>query len=80
LPRNTPSGGKEHAEVPLMLRGLDALSAYGTYLQKTFWPSPLCIFYPIPEQSPIMSAVAGALLLAGVTGLTWRYRQRCRGY
>ncbi len=32
--------------VPLISRGLNALSSYGAYFRQTFWPSDLAVFYP----------------------------------
>jgi tetratricopeptide (TPR) repeat protein len=69
------------------LRGLDrfpadirignALTAYGKYIFKLFWPSGLAVYYPHPEKAlslPI-ALVAGACLLLA-TALAWQWRAR----
>ena len=68
---------KDTQQVPLALRGLNALSAYGQYLWQTFWPYPLCIFYPLPEELPLTGALIGALLLGGLTLVAVRTRRLC---
>ena len=68
---------KDLQQVPLILRGLNALSAYATYLWQTFWPEPLCIFYPLPEKLPLAGAVFGALLLSGLTLAAVHTRRLC---
>jgi protein O-mannosyl-transferase len=68
---------KDTQQVPLTLRGINALSAYGQYLMQTFWPYPLCIFYPLPEELPLTGALVGALLLGGLTLVAVRSRRPC---
>ena len=62
-------------QVPLTLRGLNALSAYGTYLRQFLWPNPLCVFYPLPLEPPFFLASVGVLLLVGLTALSFSWRR-----
>ena len=68
---------KNLQQVPLILRVLNSLSAYSTYFWQTFWPEPLCIFYPLPETLPLAGAVAGAFLLGGLTLAAGHTRRHC---
>ena len=66
---------KSTDEVPLAPRALNVFSAYGEYLRQTFWPNPLCIFYPLPHHQPIANAISGGLLLAAVSWLALQSRK-----
>jgi len=64
------------AQVPLDVRLLNALAAYGTYLWKTIWPLDLAVFYPHAgylSGDPLAAlrgpALGGAALLVGVSAL-----------
>jgi tetratricopeptide (TPR) repeat protein len=72
------SGGavKSLREVPLALRALNMPVAYVTYIAKTIWPVNLCISYPLPEKLPVLAAAVSSVLLAGMTGLVFRWRLR----
>lgn len=48
-------------KAPLGLRFANAMVEYVVYLRKTFWPSDLAVFYPMPHSIP-----ASQWLLAGV--------------
>jgi tetratricopeptide (TPR) repeat protein len=52
--------------LPLDLRFENALVSYATYLEKTFWPANLAIFYPYARIQPWAVLVSG-LLLAGLS-------------
>lgn len=53
------------AELPFANRLANAITAYAAYVEKTFWPSHLAFFYPIPRYvSPAPTIIACALLLA----------------
>src|ERR1022692_625413 len=55
------------ASLPVMQRVGNAVVACATYLEKTFWPAGLAVFYPLPEKLPaVVVLVAGAALL-GIT-------------
>lgn len=62
--------------MPLGLRVENALTAYGTYLAKTFWPRDLAVFYPIPVSIPLWQAICsmGALLVVSVAVIRFRRR------
>jgi tetratricopeptide (TPR) repeat protein len=53
------------AELPFAHRLANAATAYAAYIEKTFRPSHLAFFYPIPRHvSPAPTCIACALLLA----------------
>jgi tetratricopeptide (TPR) repeat protein len=57
-------------------RGGNALVSYCRYLEKSFWPTDLAVFYPYPEYWPIhMVLLAGGLIL-GISGLLFVQRRR----
>ena len=49
--------------IPLNVRLANAFVAYARYLEKTFWPHDLAVFYPHPGRSLPIWQVAGAVLL-----------------
>lgn len=54
----------------------NALVSYATYLGKSFWPTKLAVFYPLPAAVPLPAAIAaGALLLAITVLVVWRLRR-----
>jgi len=66
-------------QFPLHLRIANALIAYERYLGKTFWPSGLVIFYPLPDHWSWIRAMAATAigLLGGISWLVWRIRRQC---
>jgi tetratricopeptide (TPR) repeat protein len=52
------------AILPLAQRATNALVACVTYLEKTFWPAGLAVFYPLPDTLP-----AGIVIVAGAVAL-----------
>jgi tetratricopeptide (TPR) repeat protein len=58
-------------------RVANALSAYASYLAKTFRPESLAVFYPYPDSLGLFTwRVAAALaVLGGITALAWRLRR-----
>ena len=57
-------------------RLLNAALGYVGYLQKSFWPANLSVFYPTPTEMPVGTALLALLLCAGITLLVlWRARQ-----
>lgn len=63
------------AGVPLEWRLVNVSVAYVTYLEKTFWPSGLCVFNPFPEKLPIARAVISLALLLMGTAAAWHWRK-----
>lgn len=54
----------------------NALVSYVVYLAKSFWPTKLAAFYPLPGAVPLAKAMgAGALLLAITALVVWRLRR-----
>ena len=67
---------RNRADVPIDLRVLNSLSAYGEYLRQALWPNPLCIFYPLPHRLPLVAALVSALFLAAISSLAlWRRKE-----
>src|SRR5260370_4683163 len=64
--------------MPLSWRLRNAVYSSLAYLDKAIWPSHLAVFYPHPENSLAWwKVIAAALVLAGVSGIVWRFRERC---
>ena len=53
--------------VPLGFRFQNAFISGATYVVKTFWPTRLAVFYPMPASEPLWQWVAAGLALAGIT-------------
>ena len=73
------SGGavRTGASFSLPARIASALSAYVSYLEKSFVPIRLSPLYPRPVHGPDWTAAAlSALLLAGISAIAWRERRR----
>jgi len=65
------------ALVPLHYRLKSVPVAYAEYLGKTFWPSKLAIFYPLPEHIPAVQVAAAVITLACFSLVTlWLHRAR----
>ena len=63
--------------LPLDQRIKNAINSYFVYLEKTFWPTKLAVFYPHPEGSLSPARVAvSAILLIAITALVLRHRER----
>jgi len=56
---------------PLDIRIGNALVSYGIYIQKTFWPVGLSIFYPHPGAWPLWQIMLSGLLLLFMTGIVF---------
>lgn len=53
--------------VPLLVRLANVPVAYLAYIGKMLWPAELAALYPVAASAPVLKALAGALLLTGVT-------------
>jgi hypothetical protein len=65
---------KETSEIPVLVRLVNALSSYGRYLGKAFWPDHLLIFYPLPTATPwaLFAVSLTALIVCTGLALWWR--------
>jgi tetratricopeptide (TPR) repeat protein len=72
------SGGavRSFEAIPISDRLSNALVSYVRYIGKSFWPHDLVVLYPYPEGISGWQIVCSLLLLAGVTWLTVRRRER----
>jgi Flp pilus assembly protein TadD len=62
---------------PLQGRILHAAGSYWTYIQKTFWPGNLAVFYPFEGAWPKAHVVTAFVILAGISALSlWQFRRR----
>jgi tetratricopeptide (TPR) repeat protein len=52
---------------PLVSRLTNAPVAFVTYLEKTFWPHDMAIFYPFSDQIPLWQVVGASLLILIIT-------------
>jgi Flp pilus assembly protein TadD, contains TPR repeats len=50
-------------QLPLSSRLANAPVSFMTYLEKTFWPHDMAIFYPFPEQLPLWQVLGTTLLI-----------------
>jgi Flp pilus assembly protein TadD len=53
--------------IPLISRFANAPVAFVTYLEKTFWPHNMAVFYPFPEQIPLWQVMGASLLILIIT-------------
>jgi protein O-mannosyl-transferase len=53
--------------IPLSYRLANAPVAFMTYLEKTFWPHDLAIFYPFSAQIPAWQVIGTSLLIIAIT-------------
>jgi protein O-mannosyl-transferase len=67
---------KDASEIPLTVRLVNALSSYGRYLGKAFWPDHLVIFYPMPETTPWALFAVSLAVLVLVTALAFWWRAK----
>lgn len=51
-------------------RVVNAVAAYGGYLEKTVWPAGLAVFYPVPDAFPAVRFALGMAALVGGAGLS----------
>ena len=64
-------------ELPVVNRLANAVVAYAIYLRKVVWPVDLSVFYLHPGRWPTATVIGSAVLLLGVTALTfWQARRR----
>jgi hypothetical protein len=68
---------KGFVEYPLLARFENAIVTYVRYMERTFWPAGLAIFYPHPRDTlPFWQVLGAALLLAGITAIAlWKARR-----
>ena len=53
--------------LPFLKRGFNAIISYGAYLEKTFWPVDLAVFYPYEIFLPLWKIIVFALILMLIT-------------
>jgi hypothetical protein len=53
--------------LPLVSRLTNAPVAFVTYLEKTFWPHDMAVFYPFSDQIPLWQVVGASLLILIIT-------------
>ena len=59
------------------IRLTNTMVSYVNYTNKTFWPSGLGIYYPLPKTIPIWQVAQAGLILAGISLLViWWLRSR----
>ena len=52
---------------PLISRLANALVSFVTYLEKTFWPHDMAVFYPFPAQIPLWQTMVAAFLIIAIS-------------
>ena len=53
----------KHYPFPLGSRLANASVSFMTYLEKTFWPHDMAVFYPFSDQIPLWQVLGSALLI-----------------
>lgn len=54
----------------------NAFVSYARYLGKTFWPTDLAVFYPHPNQWPVLAVISAIILVAGISASVFKLRNR----
>ena len=54
-------------DFPFVSRLANVLVSFVTYLEKTFWPRDLAVFYPFPNQIPIWQVLGSAILITTIS-------------
>lgn len=78
LAQNQAGSLSSLAGVPIASRLLNIPVAYVAYLEKTFWPARLCVFYEFPRNPSIVPTVICLFLLTAGTLAAWKWRFRYR--
>jgi protein O-mannosyl-transferase len=60
-----PSG--KYFQYPSNSRLANALVSFVTYLEKTFWPHDMAVFYPFSAQIPLLPVIVASLLILVIT-------------
>ena len=63
------------AKVSLLYRLENAPVAVAGYILKLFWPSGLCVLYPMPETIPPWQVLSSVVLLLLISTAAWRWRR-----
>ena len=63
------------AAAPLASRLENIPVSYLAYLEKTFWPTNLSVFYPLPETVRLGAAAGAFAVLALLTLMVWRLKK-----
>ena len=66
------------ASLPFESRALNIPIAYLTYVEKSFWPTNLCVLYAFPEKLPVVPALISLVLLIMGTVAAWHLRWKFR--
>ncbi|MCX5848924.1 MAG: tetratricopeptide repeat protein [Deltaproteobacteria bacterium] len=62
-----PPDNLPHKLIPLEARIANAPVAFVTYLEKTFWPHDMAIFYPFSVQIPLWQILGATLLILAIS-------------
>jgi tetratricopeptide (TPR) repeat protein len=63
-------------QLPFSARVANAFVALARYLGKVLWPFNLSVCYPHPGHWPIAATLGGVVLVAAISWLAWRQRER----
>ncbi len=68
IPENTDMPNIPYSkQFPFISRLANAPVAFVTYLEKTFWPHDMSVFYPFSEQIPLWQVLGASLLILVIT-------------
>jgi Flp pilus assembly protein TadD len=77
LAQQTGGAVRTFERVGLGIRLTNTMVSYVNYINKTFWPTGLAIYYPLPKTIPIWQVIQAGLILVGVSLLAiWWLRSR----
>jgi Tfp pilus assembly protein PilF len=77
LAQQTGGAVRTFERVGLGIRLTNTMVSYVNYINKTFWPSGLAIYYPLPKTIPIWQVAQAGLILVGISLLViWWLRSR----
>jgi Flp pilus assembly protein TadD len=77
LAQQTGGAVRTFERVGLGIRLTNTMVSYVNYINKTFWPSGLAIYYPLSKTIPIWQVAQAGLILAGISLLViWWLRSR----
>jgi len=77
LAQQTGGAVRTFERVGLGIRLTNSMVSYVNYINKTFWPSGLGLYYPLPKTIPIWQVIQAGLILAGISLLAiWWLRSR----
>jgi tetratricopeptide (TPR) repeat protein len=67
LAQNIQGSFSSAENLPFFTRGTNAIISYAAYLEKTFWPVNLAVFYPYEFQLPLWKVLISGFIIIAIT-------------